>query len=317
MGSIWTMGELLVEVMRTESDVGLKSAEVFRGPFPSGAPAIFIDTVARLGVSAGIYGGVADDAFGACLTERLLGDGVDCTNVSTFDGATAVAFVAYASDGSRQFLYHFSRTPAVMATFTPPVLAEPATFFHVMGCSLMADSRFREEIVKAATWFGESGARISFDPNVRPELLGSDSLDLIVGPILRQTSVLLPGLPELALLSGLDDENRAVEALFAQYGLELIVVKKGKSGATIHHRGGEGGGDRPNPIDVPAFPVAEVDPTGAGDCFDAGFLAGLATGKTPTVAAAIGAKAGAANAAAFGPMEGIITPEVMSTTGNG
>ena len=49
MAGIWTMGELLVEIMRPKAGMELYEPGEFLGPFPSGAPAIFIDTVARLG----------------------------------------------------------------------------------------------------------------------------------------------------------------------------------------------------------------------------------------------------------------------------
>jgi sugar/nucleoside kinase (ribokinase family) len=54
-----------------------------------------------------------------------------------------------------------------------------------------------------------------------------------------------------------------------------------------------------------------VDPTGAGDCFDAGFLCGLLEGKPARECAEIASAAGALNAAAFGPMEGDISPETI------
>jgi len=69
------MGELLCEVMRPRVDIPLYQADIFQGPFPSGAPAILIDTVARLGHSAGIVGGVGKDDFGKCLLDRLNKDG--------------------------------------------------------------------------------------------------------------------------------------------------------------------------------------------------------------------------------------------------
>ena len=71
MAEIMTMGEIIVEIMRDGVDQPLDKAGVFRGPYPSGAPAIFIDTVARLGHRAAIVGGVGDDDFGKCLLERL------------------------------------------------------------------------------------------------------------------------------------------------------------------------------------------------------------------------------------------------------
>ena len=71
MASIWTMGELLVEIMRPQAGLGMAAPGPWIGPYPSGAPAIFIDTVARLGHGAGIIGGVGEDDFGRCVVERL------------------------------------------------------------------------------------------------------------------------------------------------------------------------------------------------------------------------------------------------------
>ena len=57
------MGELLVEIMRPKEDVPLYDTDYFRGPFPSGAPGIFISTAARLGHSTAIISGVGKDDF--------------------------------------------------------------------------------------------------------------------------------------------------------------------------------------------------------------------------------------------------------------
>ena len=59
------------------------------------------------------------------------------------------------------------------------------------------------------------------------------------------------------------------------------------------------------------YKVEQIDATGAGDSFDAAFLCGLAQGRSLEEAAQMGAAAGALNAAAFGPMEGHITPETV------
>ncbi len=90
--------------------------------------------------------------------------------------------------------------------------------------------------------------------------------------------------------------------MFERYPLEVIALKRGKQGCTVYPRETE-------PLDVPAYPVEEVDPTGAGDCFDAGFLCGLLEGRGLKDCARMGAAAGALNAAAFGPMEGAISRE--------
>lgn len=306
MAGIWTMGEILVEIMRPERDIPLDAVGEFRGPFPSGAPAIFIDTVARLGHPAGIIGGVGQDDFGDCVLRRLAQDGVDCRAVKIFaDGTTAVAFVTYFADGSRKFLYHIDHTPAVLANFAPPVWREPPAFFHVMGCSLMANEDFRVQIIAAMRQAAQEGAQISFDPNIRPELLRGRALDAIIGAVMEQCSVLLPGVAELALISGTDDIADGARQLFARYPLRLIVLKRGPAGSTILSRGEER-------QDVPAYAISEVDPTGAGDCFDAAFLCGLLEGHAPRVCAQMAAAAGALNAAAFGPMEGAISREAIA-----
>ena len=303
MDGIWTMGELLVEIMRPHVDISLHETGSFRGPFPSGAPAIFIDTVARLGHPAGIIGGVARDDFGRCLLDRLRADGVNCDFVLEADeGATAVAFVTYRADGSRQFIYHIDGTPAVRAV--PPPVTPPAAWFHVMGCSLMVSDPFRERILQTMRAFHERGAQISFDPNIRPELLRGRHILDIAGPVLERCSVLLPGTAELALLSGQDDPAAGAAHLFAATPLQIIVVKHGKQGSTVY--------TRDDSFPVPAYPIAEVDPTGAGDCFDAAFLAGLLEGQPLPRCAQMAAAAGALNAAAFGPMEGDISPAAIA-----
>lgn len=303
---VWTMGELLAEVMRPERDLALDSPAPFLGPFPSGAPGIFIDTVARLGVRAGIVGAVGDDPFGRCITERLARDGVRVDHVSVVPRfATGVAFVAYAGDGSREFFFHWPHAAAVQVPSPDPALAHGARLFHVMGCSLMADAVFRERLLTTMDAFVAAGVRVSFDPNMRLELGGADSARAVAERVIDATSVLLPGRDELSLLAGESDLDRAAAAMFRRPRMEVVAVKLGRHGARVYTRGAAG-------VDVPPFVVDEVDPTGAGDCFDAAFVCGLLRGLSPADAARQGNAAGALNAMAFGPMEGDISPGTVA-----
>jgi len=180
-------------------------------------------------------------------------------------------------------------------------MREIPAFFHVMGCSLMINDGFREEIFKAVEFFHQAGARISFDPNIRSELLrGRDLMD-VVGPVLKRTAILLPGETELKLLGKDDLLEACVHSLFKSQILEMIVLKRGKNGARIY--------TNLESIEIPAVKIHEVDPTGAGDSFDAGFLCGLLERKSLRECGEIAASAGALNAAAFGPMEGKICQE--------
>jgi sugar/nucleoside kinase (ribokinase family) len=304
MTEVWTMGELLVEIMRPRRGMQLYDAGEFLGPFPSGATAIFIDTVARLGHSAAIISGVGDDDFGKCLLDRFARDGVNVDHVSVVPNkTTGVAFVTYFPDGSRRFLYHWDNTPAVMGKVPDPATIDAPKFFHVMGCALMPNEGFRQAVFDATRMFAAKGAKISFDPNIRFELLGGRAAQDILRPILEECSILFPGERELQLLTGETNTEQAVKKALAGPKMEAVVLKRGSKGATVYSRDAH--------IDVPAYPVTEVDPTGAGDCFDAGFICGLLEGRSPKESAEIASAAGALDAAAFGPMEGDISPETV------
>lgn len=302
MSEVWTMGELLVEIMRPRAGMTLHEIGEFRGPFPSGATGIFIDTVARLGHSAAVISGVGEDDFGRCVLERFRTDGV-CTDFVEVipNKSTGVAFVTYFEDGSRRFIYHWDGTPAVMAQIpaAEKIRGTGCRFFHVMGCSLMANEEFRRRVCGTVELFASQGARITFDPNIRAELLAGRTFAAIAGPILTHCSILFPGENELRLLSGCTDERSAVQTLFDRYPLETIVLKRGSRGCSVYTPGQE--------VSIPAFQIREVDPTGAGDCFDAGFICGQLEGRSTFESARLAAAAGALNAMAFGPMEGEIT----------
>ena len=306
MASIWTMGELLCEVMRPEADMKLDEPGIFYGPYPSGAPGIFIDTVARLGHQSGIVGGVGKDDFGKCILERLQKSGVDCSHIKEYaDGTTGVAFITYFSDGSRRFLYHFPDTPATRPTAPcPETLGENIEYFHIMGCSLMAKEEFGQEILKLMRGLSEKGTKITFDPNIRPELIKDESVYKIIKEVMEHTNVLFPGVAELLMVSGKETIEEAVQLCFENSNLEIIVLKDGGRGCTVY--------TRDESFTLSSFSVTEVDPTGAGDCFDAAFLCGLLEGKDLVDVATMASATAALNVEALGPMEGNISKETVA-----
>ena len=301
MAKIYTMGELLVEIMRDTVDSPLNESGKFVGPFPSGAPAIFISTVAQLGHEAKIWGGVAKDKFGELLINRLEQDGVNCSDITKSErGATGVAFVSYSSEGDREFIYHIDGTPAGRIEFDQNGQTVP-DYFHVMGCSIMVNDSMRDIICKAVEWAEAGSAKVSFDPNIRPELLGGRNLYDVVAPVIENTAVFLPGVDELLMFCKSKNVEEAVTEMFEKYPkMEIIHLKKGKRGSTIF--------TRTQSIDIPIYPIEKVldivDPTGAGDSFDAAFLCGLADGMGLEEAGNYASKAGAINSTVFGPMGG-------------
>ena len=134
MAEVWIMGELLVEIMRPEAGVDMDVTGVFQGPYPSGAPAICADTVARLGHSVALVGGVGRDGFGKCLLNRLRKDGVDCRYVQESQNlSTGVAFVTYFADGSRSYIFHMGNSAAVQAKAPEADQLGEVKYLHIIG----------------------------------------------------------------------------------------------------------------------------------------------------------------------------------------
>ncbi|HBP38680.1 MAG TPA: hypothetical protein DD640_08070 [Clostridiales bacterium] len=302
MAEVWVMGEMLVEIMRPGNDVALYESGLFRGPFPSGAPAIFIDTVARLGHRAAMVGGVGKDDFGKCLLDRLIKDGVDCSKIMVSENkVTGVAFVTYFSDGSRKFIFHIGNTAAVEPQAPKVEDLEGIKFFHIMGCSLMADPIFAGEIVKTMHMAKKMGAKVSFDPNIRKELLRDTSAVPIIKEVFANTNIFLPGLEELLMITEKTTLEEAIAFCFTYPELEMVVVKNGSRGSSVY--------TRTDTFRMGIYPTEVVDTTGAGDSYDGAFICGLLENKDLRSAAQMAAAAATLNTNAFGPMEGLITPD--------
>ena len=294
---IIAMGEALVEVMRVQVDDPLDRASAFVGPFPSGAPAIFADQAARLGPRVGFIGAVGDDDFGTCQLDRLSADGIDttyCPRVA--DRATGVAFVTYFSDGSRRFLYHIAHAAAGQMPDADEKYLRAAKFLHICGSALSVSERMRNSCYRAVEIVAAAGGRISFDPNLRPELLGGEeALRRVCAPVLERAHAVLPSGTEAELLAGVKGAEEACRALL-RGETRVVALKRGAAGSSIFTREGK--------LDVPAYRVDAVDPTGAGDCFDAGFVVGLLEDLPLHQAGRLANACGALGATRRGPMEG-------------
>jgi len=295
--TIVTLGEILVEIMATEPGQSFREPGRLLGPFPSGAPAIFIDQVARLGHPAAIIGCVGDDDFGWLNIERLRGDGVDTSAIAILeDAVTGSAFVTYDPTGDRRFIFNI--TNSASARLSPSHVSasrlEGCTHLHVMGSSLFATGP-REATAKAIDIVVGQGGHVSFDPNVRAELLDLPGMRDALFSVLARTDIFLPSGPELTLLVNANTEEGAVEELLG-LGVREIVVKRGREGCECHDVTGR--------VHVPALTVEEVDPTGAGDCFAGTYVVcrrrGLPVEQSLRYACASGARA----VTHKGPMEG-------------
>ena len=215
-----TIGEALVEIMRADIDQPLNQPGPFNGPYPSGAPFIFAVQAARLGTKAAAIGAVGADAFGDCLRDQLRADGVSTSGLRSLpDHTTGIAFVAYRADGARDYVFSLGAGAQLAPDMLEPALFAGLRCFHLMGSTLSMSERALEVCREALDMATAAGALISFDPNLRPELLPPDQARVAFADFIAAADVLLPTADELLLLTDTAREADAVAQLLASPSL--------------------------------------------------------------------------------------------------
>lgn len=298
MPIIATAGEILVEFVSHQKNCALSEIGPYSGPYPSGAPAIFIDQVARNGAKTLIFGGVGDDGFGRLVLKRLETDRVDVSGVSVApDQSTGTAFVSYYESGTRDFIFHLANTAAECFNL-PELLPDAAqTWFHVSAASL-GNATLRSAIMALVHQVRSAGGRITCDPNARPELMRDAKAADALREVMSVSFVLLPSTSDLDFLFPGLSEAEAVEQM-REIGASIIVLKRGALGASVISDDLR--------LDLPGHAVEEIDPTGAGDCFCGTFVSLIAQGVSVPEAVRYANAAGAIAVTRRGPMEGNTT----------
>lgn len=293
---IVTVGGLLCEVMRKELDKPLDKPADFTGPYPSGDTPIMINAAAKLGAKCAMIGTVGNDGFGRCVVDRLEESKVDCSMIRVHPSAsTGVAFVSYFSDGSRNFLYHVHHAAPGMMTEEDIDLAklQNVKWIHITGFTMSISDASAQAVYKLVANLPQD-AKISFDPNIRPEALSVEEIKSLCMPVIERASIIFPSKTEAAMFTDCENDDDGCKQ-WADQG-KIVVLKNGKAGSRIFTKN--------SVVDVPSFEVDEVDPTGAGDTFCGAFLTALCEGQSLEECARFANAAGAMSVRKLGPMEG-------------
>ena len=163
----------------------------------------------------------------------------------------------------------------------------PAAWRNTRGVHLAPSQP--EVMLAMLDLFAPGGAMITSDPGWQ---LANRSLDEI-SPILARLDAFLPSEVELRALVPSAAVADALAVLAARCP-GAVAVKLGPDGALVWDNATR------TPVPVPAVPAQTVDPTGAGDSFCGGFLAGLTETSDPVTAARFGAISAARIVARFG-----------------
>jgi sugar/nucleoside kinase (ribokinase family) len=227
-----------------------------------GSGAIMACAAAKLGLRVGFAGVVGDDPFGRFMTDELRARGVDIRGLSVDPRRPTGVTVVLSRGEDRAILTAPGTIGDLRRELVAPELQSSTRHVHVSSYYLQ--SSLRSDLPR---WFDDlraAGTSTSVDPNWDPqERWDGDLLNL-----LSTADLFLPNSAEARAITGIDDIDVAAESLAGRGG--IVSIKFGDGGGMVV-RGDEA-------IRVPGIQVAVVDTTGAGDTFDAGFIAGYLDG---------------------------------------
>jgi sugar/nucleoside kinase (ribokinase family) len=255
--------------------------------------------LARLGVPCDVAIRVGRDMLGDFVVSELTRHGVP-TRLVARDPArtTSFSFAAVGSGGERSFLHTTGANAALGRADVPASELVGRAFVFVTGTMLM-DTLDGDQAAALLADARAAGAKTMLD-TVYVESVPPDEWRRRVLPVLPHVDYFVPSHPEANAISGLDDPDQAARA-FQDHGARNVVIKLGERGVNYLDAHGHAGR-------VGAFPVGRVvDATGAGDCWCAGFLAGLREGLPIADAARLGNAVAAYGIQAPGAATGVPT----------
>lgn len=234
-----------------------------------GSAAIVACGLARLGVRTALAAVVGDDQFGAFVRDRVRELGVDDSAVSTSATRPTGLSVVLSEPADRAILTLPGTIPALGVDAVREAVARMRPR-HVHVASYFLQPGLAAELPPLLDELRRDGVTVSLDTNWDPAERWAG-----LGEVLRRVEVFLPNREEaLAIgsavagraLSDLDEAASALSALGCR-----VVVKAGADGGVAFEDGAR-------VASAPGLVLEVVDTTGAGDSFDAGYLAAVLRG---------------------------------------
>jgi sugar/nucleoside kinase (ribokinase family) len=225
--------------------------------------AITAHNLAALGSKVGFITRLGPDPLGTIALDRLRAVGVDLSRITRSTKSKTGLTVLLTHADSRHLLTY----PGCMAEMALEHLdldyLKSARHFHLS--SYFLHRALLPDIAKVIQELKGTGLTISLDTNDDPADRWNDGITRI----LPYVDVLMPNERESCKLAGTEDFAEATQSLLQH--VPLLVVKRGAQGATAYTRSEQ--------VSVRAIPVGVIDPVGAGDTFNAGFLHKWTQGK--------------------------------------
>lgn len=256
-------GEALIDMIPTPTVGGGE------GYVPHSGGAVFNTAIAlgRLGTRTGIVTGLSDDLFGQQLADALVASHVDLANVITSDRPTTMAFVRLTDGHATYSFYDENSAGRMLAPADMPALSDEVSALYFGGISLACEPG--ADAYAALLKREGAGRAVMLDPNIRPSFIKD----------INRFRARLERMIALADIIKVSDEDlnwilpaplsqREKVEMLLERGPSLLVLTKGGEGATAYLPSGR-------EVHAPAVRAVIADTVGAGDTFNAGFLAKL------------------------------------------
>ena len=257
---------------------------------PAGSAGGAAITLAKLGASVRSAGAIGDDSLGDVLVTLLEQCGVDASLLVRRSGVqTSASVLPIRPDGSRPALHVVGANATYGPEDAPWDAIAESTHLHLGAPEFMGGERAAE----IASFARAHGVVTSAD-FLAPAEQAAQILDWIA-PGLPELDYLLPNDEQVVALTGASDVATGCRALVGR-GIGCVAATCGRDGVVVV--------DSDSMEVVPAFTIEVVDTTGCGDSFTAGFLRGLALGRSRREAAVLGCAAAALVAQGLGSDHG-------------
>jgi len=226
--------------------------------------------LAKGGCTVGFVTKVGQDSASNGFVAQLVADGLDTACIGQISDRAMGLYMIELQDTERHFHYWRSNSAARLLADDPDWLTDAignAGLIHFSGISLaIISEKAREYLWQVLAAARANGACVSFDPNVRPKLWSSpNETKTTLSRFFEITDIVLPSFDDEAALWG-DRSPQVTIERFRKAGVGEIVVKNGAGPVRACSVGGE--------IVLTTPAVTDIcDTSGAGDAFNAGYLA--------------------------------------------
>lgn len=241
--------------------------------------------LARSGVETAYLTALGTDPFSADIKAQWAAEGLDTSLVLSHPTRNPGLYAITCDDaGERSFTYWRGES-AARALFDcdgiEAALAHAATAdllaFSLISLAILPDSG-RQALLALARKVRANGGLVAFDGNYRPRLWPDRATTQAArDAAIATASIGLPTLEDETTLSG-ESDAAAVAAHWQGLGCSETIVKLGPEGCRLPD----------GKVVAPAEVLKPVDTSGAGDAFNAGYLAARLRGEAPAQAAIAG-----------------------------